>query len=194
MFSRSCVMEAQCSNKWSHCSQTVQENFLSLASACKYRVGIGLKLPLDISTNCIFKVKYTAYWEIFLAWKQIVYAKILLQQKVALENSRTVGAHYTAMWLAESKMTRWRLDTTLFIPSIWLITEFGRCGEVSWRLTWKRKTLFSCYLTCCSSETNDNGTVEMQGMRFGNCTVRRHFRYGCNRLNCCRFAKLQCKI
>lgn len=139
-----CIRDAQSSNKWSHWSQTVPENFISLASAWKYHVGIGLKLPLGTSANCIFKIKYTAYLEFLLAWKQI--RKILLGQKVSLENSRTVGAHYTAMWLVQSKMTRWRLDTTLFIPSIWLITEFGRCGEVSCRLTWKRKTLSSCYL------------------------------------------------
>ena len=142
---RSCVSrKAQWSNKWSHWSQTVPENYISLASSWKYQVGIGLKLPLGTSTNCIFKIKHAAYLEVLLAWKQI--RRILLERKVSLENSRTVGAHYAAMWLAQSKMTRWRLDTTLFIPSIWLITEFGRCGEVSWRLTWKRKTLSSCYL------------------------------------------------
>lgn len=144
MFSSSCVMEAQCSNNWSHWSQTVLEIFISLATAWKYQVGIRLKLSPDISPNCIFKVKYTVYWEVLLAWKQI--RQNSSWAKGFFWKQPDSGTHYTTIWLVQSKMTRWRLGTTLFIPSIWLITEFGRCGEVSWRLTWKRKTLSSCYL------------------------------------------------
>ena len=74
-----------------------QSHLLSLwpAPENKSQDGIGLKPPLDTSANCIFKIKHTAYLEGLLVWKQI--RKILLEQKVTLENSRTVGAHYTAM-------------------------------------------------------------------------------------------------